>query len=152
MISYAGMARFVFSTKAGCCSKGRHQKHQSQETMPFKTSEAPTLWSTAAVCYGKSPFFMGKINYKWPFSIAMLFYQRVLTLFFAAKKDCWMLLETFALSAAIWPSREDPVQDRCLRRFRPKGPKDEVTQPSRLATDWRQIQIKMVYICTWMGL
>ena len=29
-------------------------------------------------CYGKSPFLMGKIHYKWPFSIAMLNYQRVL--------------------------------------------------------------------------
>ena len=29
------------------------------------------------VCYGKSPLFFGKINYKWRFSIAMLNYQRV---------------------------------------------------------------------------
>ena len=27
--------------------------------------------------YGKSPFLMGKLHYKWPFSIAMLNYQRV---------------------------------------------------------------------------
>jgi hypothetical protein len=27
--------------------------------------------------YGKSPFFMGKSTIKWPFSIAMLNYQRV---------------------------------------------------------------------------
>ena len=27
--------------------------------------------------YGTSPFFMGKTHYKWPFSIAMLVYQRV---------------------------------------------------------------------------
>ena len=27
--------------------------------------------------YGKSPFFYGKTHYKWPFSIAMLNYQRV---------------------------------------------------------------------------
>ena len=31
--------------------------------------------------YGKSPFFDGKINYKWPFSIAMLVYQRVVWCF-----------------------------------------------------------------------
>ena len=28
-------------------------------------------------CHGKSPFFNGKIHYKWPFSIAMLVHQRV---------------------------------------------------------------------------
>ena len=37
--------------------------------------------------YGKSQFFNGKINYTWPFSIAMLNYQRV----DGFRKSVWMI-------------------------------------------------------------
>ena len=42
------------------------------------TSEVQYLCITSGKhSYGKSPFFNGKTHYKWPFSIAMLVYQRV---------------------------------------------------------------------------
>jgi hypothetical protein len=39
------------------------------------------------VCYGKSPFLMGNPLFQWPFSIAMLVYQRV------EKKRGWVWIE-----------------------------------------------------------
>jgi hypothetical protein len=50
--------------------------------------------------YGKSLFFMGKSLHKWPFSIAMLNYQRV-SKFIAASTEAFCQLRSAVLGDQI---------------------------------------------------
>ena len=43
----------------------------------FKSKKWRLPSGNLTVCYGKSQFLNGKVHHKWPFSIAMLVYQRV---------------------------------------------------------------------------
>ena len=49
-----------------------------------------TLWKTNSLLW-KITIFNGKIHYKWPFSIAMLVYQRVLTLHIKEELNTWKI-------------------------------------------------------------
>ena len=63
--------------------------------MKFQSLGRPFACLTyIAMAYGKSPFFYGETHYKWPFSMAMLNYQRVYTP--DLRFSCGMLMMLFS--------------------------------------------------------